>query len=107
MESLLPVRCYTCGKVIGDKGRAFDTLIERGKTPEQALDVLGLKRYCCRKFFISTPMMVGRGVPEAFVQSEVFKTASNPPLSSIGSSLSSLPPSYGQLERSMGNLRLN
>lgn len=57
---IIPVRCYTCGKVIADKWRAYEkrTKTEDGKdkgAPEKAkvLDELGLKRICCRRMFIA------------------------------------------------------
>tara|TARA_B100001093_G_scaffold518607_1_gene604085 strand:+ start:620 stop:868 length:249 start_codon:yes stop_codon:yes gene_type:complete len=69
---IIPVRCFTCGKVIGDKYYEYhkrvkskkmtknldvnkDSVIEINhdemvKTPEgEAMDELGLIRYCCRK----------------------------------------------------------
>jgi DNA-directed RNA polymerase subunit N len=50
---IIPVRCFTCGKVISDKWYAFKELLSRGKSKEAALDELGLKRYCCRTIFIT------------------------------------------------------
>ena len=47
-ESLIHVRCLTCGKVIGNKWDKFETLISEGVSPKQAMDQLGLNRYCCR-----------------------------------------------------------
>lgn len=47
-----PVRCFTCGSVIGHlyeqyKGAAKD------KKAEVTLDELGVTRYCCRRMFLS------------------------------------------------------
>ena len=74
---IIPVRCFTCGNVIASKYRAFQKHVaeEREKqnltktviisaeniknddiklTPEKiAMDKLQLKRYCCRRHFIS------------------------------------------------------
>lgn len=49
---MIPVRCFTCGKVIGDK---YQRYIEGVKCASVAdtLDSLGLKRYCCRRMMIS------------------------------------------------------
>jgi DNA-directed RNA polymerase I, II, and III subunit RPABC5 len=49
---IIPVRCFTCGKVIGDKWEAYLQLL-REKTEAEALDTLGLKRYCCRRMLLS------------------------------------------------------
>lgn len=72
---IIPVRCFTCGKVIANKWNAYQRFLkkyqkEMGKseegtildvesenmpeTPEgKALNDLGLKRYCCRRMMLS------------------------------------------------------
>ena len=47
-EELIHVRCTTCGKVIGNKWDKFERLITEGVSAEQAMNKLGLTRYCCR-----------------------------------------------------------
>jgi len=44
---MIPVRCFTCGKVISE---VWDEYKERIKheDPRKVLDDLGIKRYCCR-----------------------------------------------------------
>lgn len=46
-----PVRCFTCGAVIGDLYEEYKTLQPQGA--DKALDKLGVTRYCCRRMFIS------------------------------------------------------
>lgn len=51
---IIPVRCFSCGQVIADKYDAYIKLIkDEKKTPEQALDILGIKKYCCRRMYLS------------------------------------------------------
>ncbi|MBC7112645.1 MAG: DNA-directed RNA polymerase subunit N [Candidatus Methanomethyliales bacterium] len=50
---IIPVRCFTCGKVIGDKWEEFKKATLGGKNPAEVLDSLGIKRYCCRRMFLS------------------------------------------------------
>lgn len=50
---MIPVRCFTCGALIGDKYKKFKELVESGYDPKDALDELGLKRYCCRRMILS------------------------------------------------------
>ena len=45
---IIPVRCFTCGKVVGDKWEIYKEKIESGYTSKKALDELGMTRYCCR-----------------------------------------------------------
>jgi len=42
---IIPVRCFTCGKVIGNKYDTFiKTLAAEGCSESEAMDSLGLKR---------------------------------------------------------------
>jgi DNA-directed RNA polymerase I, II, and III subunit RPABC5 len=73
---IIPPKCFTCGKVIGDKYTYYcEKVAERKiklnqktdqpsvidvnedevkKTPEgEVMDELGLIRYCCRKIFLT------------------------------------------------------
>lgn len=50
---IFPVRCFTCGAVIGDKWEEFKERVSRGESPGKVLDDLGVKRYCCRRMFLS------------------------------------------------------
>ncbi len=50
---MIPVRCFTCGKVIGDKWEKFKEKVSKGEDTGKVLDELGIKRYCCRRIFIS------------------------------------------------------
>lgn len=72
---IIPVRCFTCGKVIGDKWEAYKKMVEENRTkmglpnvdtvieikseeikdtPEGiAMNKLKLKRYCCRRMLLS------------------------------------------------------
>lgn len=49
---LIPVRCFTCGKVVGNKWEAY-LLKLRDMSEGEALDELGLKRYCCRRMLLT------------------------------------------------------
>lgn len=71
---IIPVKCFTCGKVLGDKYRYYQEQVrqikaERGmeidkviyldkddvkKTPEgEVLDKLHLVKYCCRRHMLT------------------------------------------------------
>jgi len=49
-----PIRCFTCGKLLGDKFEEFDKRVKEGQDPKQVLDDLGLKRYCCRTVMLTS-----------------------------------------------------
>jgi len=50
---IVPVRCFSCGAVIGDKWLQYAKRVKRGEEPSKVLDDLGVKRYCCRRMFLS------------------------------------------------------
>lgn len=47
-----PVRCFTCGAVIGDLYEEYKSM-SKEKGVAGALDSLGIERYCCRRMFVS------------------------------------------------------
>ena len=49
---IIPVRCFSCGKVVGHLYAEFKKRTENGEDPKKVLDDLGLTRYCCRSLFI-------------------------------------------------------
>jgi len=49
---IIPIRCFSCAKVIADKWEKYQQLIKEGRTEAQALDEIGLTRYCCRRMFL-------------------------------------------------------
>ena len=50
---MIPVRCFTCGKVIGSAYAPYKARVESGEDPAKVLDSLGITRYCCRRMLIS------------------------------------------------------
>ena len=47
------MRCFTCGKLIGDKWEDFARRVKEGEDAGKVLDDLGLSRYCCRRMLLS------------------------------------------------------
>ncbi|MCD6528971.1 DNA-directed RNA polymerase subunit N [Candidatus Bathyarchaeota archaeon] len=50
---IIPIRCFSCGKLIGDKWEEFASRVKSGEDPSAVLDSLGLDRYCCRRMLLS------------------------------------------------------
>ncbi|MEK6958099.1 MAG: DNA-directed RNA polymerase subunit N [archaeon] len=50
---IVPVRCFSCGKVIADSYEKFVERTKKGENPEKVLDDLGIQRYCCRRMVFS------------------------------------------------------
>jgi len=49
---IIPIRCFTCNKVIADKWEAYLKYIKNGSSEAEALDKLSIKRYCCRRMIL-------------------------------------------------------
>ncbi|MFB6114096.1 MAG: DNA-directed RNA polymerase subunit N [Halodesulfurarchaeum sp.] len=53
---MVPVRCFTCGKPIGEyweEYRARANTHEGTEDPEEVLHDLDIERHCCRRMFVS------------------------------------------------------
>jgi DNA-directed RNA polymerase I, II, and III subunit RPABC5 len=50
---LIPVRCFTCRKVIGNKWETYKQILCNGKSKDDALNQLNLHRYCCRRMLLT------------------------------------------------------
>ena len=82
---LIPIRCFTCGNVIGDKWNPFVKLLMEKKNESkenveseldieyinitedgsikksvegEAMDELGLHKYCCRRMFLGNVHLI-------------------------------------------------
>jgi DNA-directed RNA polymerase subunit N len=50
---IIPVRCFTCGTLIGQKWEEFSKRVSSGEDAGTVLTSLGLKRPCCRRMLIT------------------------------------------------------
>ena len=50
---MIPIRCYTCGKVVAHYYEEYIEGLKTGKEPKKMLDSFGLTRYCCRRMLIT------------------------------------------------------
>jgi len=71
---IIPVRCFTCGKVIGDayeeyvkRYEEYKKVIQSGEkpkeNPKQILDSLGVDRYCCRRMILTHVELISDSAP--------------------------------------------
>jgi len=71
---IIPVRCFTCGKVVGDVFEEYKKRYDEYKktlaanekpkeTPKQILDDLGVDRYCCRRMIITHVDLLSEAAP--------------------------------------------
>jgi DNA-directed RNA polymerase subunit N len=60
---IIPVKCFTCGKVVGSAYEPFKERTEAGEDPQKVLDDLGLDRYCCRRMILSHINLIDEVMP--------------------------------------------
>ncbi|MDY6965940.1 MAG: DNA-directed RNA polymerase subunit N [Halobacteriota archaeon] len=59
---MIPVRCFTCGKIISDVYEEYKERIKE-EDPKDVLDDLGIKRYCCRRMLLTHVELVDALAP--------------------------------------------
>jgi DNA-directed RNA polymerase subunit N len=57
------VRCFTCGKLVGDKYLEYTNRVKAGEDPAKVSDSLNIKRYCCRRMLVSTVETIYQVIP--------------------------------------------
>ena len=60
---MVPVRCFTCGNVIGEHYEEYKERTEAGEDAEEVLDDLGIERYCCRRMLVTHRDLVDTVAP--------------------------------------------
>ena len=50
---LIPVRCFTCGKIVGNKWQKYKKYLDQGISEDNALTQIGLNRICCRTMILT------------------------------------------------------
>ena len=60
---LVPVRCFTCGKLIANVYNEFLTQLKQGEEPNKVMDSLKITRYCCRRMFVSSVETIYQVIP--------------------------------------------
>ena len=60
---MIPVRCFTCGKVVGSAYPEYVKRVQQGEDPKVVLDSLGFEMYCCRTMIVSHADLIGEIAP--------------------------------------------
>lgn len=50
---IIPIRCFSCGKVVGSSWEPYQEMLNNGKSIKDALDELKFKKFCCRSVLMS------------------------------------------------------
>ncbi len=60
---IIPVRCFSCGKVVGSAYETYRKKVEVGENAAKVLDELGVTRYCCRRMILSHADLIDEIMP--------------------------------------------
>ena len=60
---IIPVRCWSCGKVIAHAYEGYKKAVEAGEDPDKAMDDAGLDLYCCRRMFLGHVELIDEVAP--------------------------------------------
>lgn len=50
---IIPIRCFSCGKLIADKYEPYIQMMEEGVDINEIWTKLGVTRFCCKRMFVS------------------------------------------------------
>lgn len=50
---IIPIRCFTCGKIIGDKWDKYQKLLNENMNISEIFNIIDLKRICCRRMLMT------------------------------------------------------
>lgn len=60
---IIPIRCFSCGAVIAHKWEECTELTISGIEMADALDKVGLMRYCCRRMYVGHIDLITEAAP--------------------------------------------
>lgn len=50
--SMIPIRCFSCNKVIANKWIMYNNHLDSGMNANNAFAEVGIYRYCCKRMFL-------------------------------------------------------
>ncbi len=50
---ILPIRCFSCGRLIAHVYKPYLEMLEKGETAEVAFKELRIERFCCKRMIVS------------------------------------------------------
>ena len=60
---IIPIRCFSCGGLIAHKWDEFNDKVSAGIEVSQAMDEVGLDRYCCRRMYLGHVELIHEAAP--------------------------------------------
>lgn len=65
---IIPIRCFTCGKVVANLWKIYNTLKAKGMSSEEIFQKLRVRRYCCKRMFIANVDLIDKIIKHSVVE---------------------------------------
>jgi DNA-directed RNA polymerase subunit N len=49
---IIPIKCFSCGKLIAHVYKPYLEKLEKGESSEKAFKDLGIERFCCKRMIV-------------------------------------------------------
>lgn len=49
-----PIRCFNCGKILGNKWQTIDKLLGEGVKLKEIYEMINVIRYCCKRIIMTS-----------------------------------------------------
>lgn len=50
---IIPIRCFTCNKVIANKWKTYESLMNTKMSQDAIFEKIGIEKYCCKRMFVT------------------------------------------------------
>lgn len=70
---IIPIRCFTCGKVVANLWKLYTSLKEKGMSSEEIFQKLRVRRYCCKRMFIANVDLMDKIIKHTVKENVVVK----------------------------------
>ena len=65
---IIPIRCFTCGKVVANLWKIYNTLKEKGMSSEEIFKKMRVHRYCCKRMFIANVDLIDKIIKHSVLE---------------------------------------
>ena len=72
-KMIIPIRCFTCGKVVANLWKLYTSLKAKGMSSEEIFKKLKVRRYCCKRMFIANVDLMDKIIQHTVKENVIVK----------------------------------